>query len=431
MKKILLDLMSTGFSHFVATLSQIGLLIYVVRVTSKSAFGEYSVVMAIEAIIESVLVARTGEIALQVVGKYWIAGEYGAARRIAEKLQRHDALSNILIYGLLVILSLLLAGHFKINYMYLIGIGLMIPAQIGYGIYKSLFIITHKIKEQAIFECVFSVVTISLGIFGVLYHGIPGLIGALVASALIKNVMARAVTKTWWPSQAGTLPNTTGESHLPGTESLWEFNVHSVLRNAFANGATQADILILNAVRGPESVAIYKAAKSLASLPARISAPLWAALRPRILRSWHESDRKHLVKLIVVPSILMFTALIAAMIPIWFFADDLIGIVYGRGYLDATFPFIILIIGMWIFNGMTSWFNFIVIIGDDKIAGTYTYLLLLLLTFCGGIFYGADSNAHMAITVTTSMIATSAVCWVVLAAKIRLLPTINPPVPIP
>ena len=152
MKQLLTDTGYIGVSNFIASLAQIGLQVYVVRSTSLFEFGGFAAALSVSSLLEAIFLSRSGELALQSVGKYWIEGNYVAARQCALKIKRLDLVINWSIYIFIVILALAFSNITGLNPLYLLGLSLMIPAQIGYGVYKSLFI-SSSLTSIRLFYC--------------------------------------------------------------------------------------------------------------------------------------------------------------------------------------------------------------------------------------------------------------------------------------
>ena len=413
LKKLFSDSVYTGLSHLTFSISQIILQVFIVRWTSQQEFGEFVVANAIENLIELVFTVRSGEIALQYIGKYWVSGDHIAARLCANRIIKLDLMIYFIVYGLTVIFSILISYFIKFNYLYLIGLALQIPAQIGFGAYKSIFISANKIKEQAIFEIKYSLIYFLLSMIGVYFLGIPGLITASAVSALLKNIFARSITYRWWLpiDPAYSRERLFEKQEMISTESWWKFSMSSMLRNLFTSSANQVDVLMISAFQGAESTAIYKVARSLSSLPVRIIAPVWSALRPRMMYAINARNKKQLLKLITVPAALMLGLFVISIIPICFFAGDIIVKIYGTNYMSSALPFIILLIGGWLYTGVTAWFNFWIVISNKMRSGIYVSGFLLISTLILGISIGSGSPVHMAIAVASAMIMTSAICW--------------------
>src|SRR5690606_20963219 len=103
--------------------------------------------LAVASLGEAIFVARSGELALQTVGKNWVLARYAQARRDATRLLRLDLVLNGVLYAATVALALAVARFTELNAAYISALALMIPAQAGYGVYKSLFISTSKLKQ--------------------------------------------------------------------------------------------------------------------------------------------------------------------------------------------------------------------------------------------------------------------------------------------
>lgn len=410
-KKLFSDSVYTGLSQFTISISQLIIQIFIVRWTSQQEFGEFVTANAIENLIELIFTVRSSEIALQYIGKYWVSGDHIAARLCANRIIKLDLMIYFIVYALTIIFSILISHFIKFNYLYLIGLALQIPAQIGYGAYKSIFISANKIREQAIFEITYSLIYLLLCLIGVYFLGIPGLIAAFVVSALLKNILARSIAYRWWLPADYSRESLVKKQEMVTSESWWNFSMNSMLRNLFTSSANQVDVLMISAFQGAESAAIYKVSRSLSSLPVRIIAPVWSALRPRLMYATHARNNKQLLKLITVPAALMLGILVISIIPIYFFAGDMIVKIYGKHYISSTLPFIILLIGSWLYTAVTAWFNFWIVISDQMRLGTYISSFLLISTLILGILLGRESPVYMAIAVASAMIMTSAICW--------------------
>lgn len=415
MRRLFSDISYTGTSHVFSSLMLLGVQIFIVRATSPQAFGEYISATATVSLAQILLLARGGEVALQHIGKHWSLGDYAAAHSVARQLKKLDWTLNWAFYALLALLTPLLFRALKLNALYVLGLALAIPAQIGFGVYKSMFIATHRLKHQALFEITYSLVYGVLCVLGVYLYGIPGLICAVVLASLFKTLLARHITEKWWPEDARSASDDAVKI------GFWTgVGIQPTIRNAFINGANQIDILILNAAIGAQHAAIYKVAKSMATLPARIAGPMWSALRPRMLKAWHARDKARLKRLIIIPSLIMISALAVAFVPLWHLADDFMVMLYGEEYASAALPFLILIVGAWFFSGCVSpWFNFLVIIDDRKLTGTLIYGFWFSAVLVGGYLLGGRSATHMAAVVSGVMLTVSLICWVTYLKQLK------------
>lgn len=419
MKKLASDVSYTGLSYFLAAVLQLLLQVYIVRHISPASFGEYISANATVAFAEILFLTRGGEVALQHIGKYWSVGNHKAAYSVSRQLKKFDWILNWTFYFIVTLFALFFSKFLRLNPAYIIALALTIPSQIGYGVYKSMFISTHRLKYQAIFEMSYTIIYVGLCIVLVYLFKVPGLIGAIVLMSLLKTLAARAITEKWWPEDARQ--NSENTITIGFKKGL---GIQPALRNAFINGANQVDLLMLNAAIGPQHAAVYKVSKSVASLPSYVANPVWSALRPRILQAWHTGDRKRLWRLITIPSLLMVSAFIIVIVPLWYFSDELLVLLYGKEYSSAALPFLILVVGTWVFHGsVNSWFNFLVIIDEKKLTGTLTYGFLFVAILIGGFFYGGKSATHMAVVVSGAMLAVSLLCMGIFIKRIKKIDT--------
>lgn len=428
MRRLLSDAAYTSASHVTAALMQLALQVYVVRSTSLAAFGSYATALAIAVTAETIFVTRSGELALQFVGRHWVAREPGLAFAAAQKIRALDWRINWTLWGALVASVVLYPGGMTATRWYVVVLGLTIPAQIGFGVSKSMFIATSRLKEQAVFEIGQSAVAVVVGVIGVATYGIAGLIVSQVVVALLKTLAAQAITRRWWPTAVRN-PDTVAKSRAVVDQHAWSrFGLHAVVRNAFMYGTSQVDVLLLAAARGSETVAIYKVAKTVAALPTRAAGAAWGALRPRLLRTWQAGEAKRSLALIGWPSLLMTVGMAIAAVPAGYLADDVLRVLYGPFYTSGSVALLVLLVGNWLFGAATAWFNFWVIISEERGAGTVTYAILFLLTLGGGWTFGTRSPVAMAVAVSVAMVVTSAACWLLLLRRARgLTGSAHPP----
>lgn len=421
MKRLLSDAGYTAASHLTAAALQLVLQIFVVRTTSLDAFGAYATALAISTTVETIFVTRSGELALQFIGRHWVAGEYSLSYAAGRKVQAQDWTLNWTLWAVIATVALLLPSKMTDTRWYVLLLGLAIPAQIGFGVSKSVFIASARLKAQALFEIAVSIASLAFGVVGVVAAGIRGLIVSQVLVALLKTLAAAAITHPWWPTSVREPDTLARASVVISRYAWWSLGGHSVLRNAFMYGAGQMDILWFAAVRGNEAVALYKVAKTLAALPVRAVGPIWGALRPRILQAWHAGDRVRMLRLIGWPSFIILGGLAVAALPASYLADDMLRLAYGVSYAAASVPLLVLLCGTWVFGAATAWYNFWVIISQERGVGTTTYAILFVLTLVGAWAFGSRSALGMAIAVSGAMVFTTFICWAVFLSRLRRL----------
>jgi O-antigen/teichoic acid export membrane protein len=416
MRKLISDTGAVGASHGLSAAVQLGVQILIVRVLTPADFGRYVAALAFVTLAEAVFVSRSGELALQFVGSSWVEGRFGDARRAAARVFRQDVIIQTTAFFLLIVLALGLRSVYPLDVWIVTGLAAGIPAQIGYGVYKSIFISSGRLKDQAMFESATVLAQSALGAAGVLLAGIAGLVVGQVAGTGLKNLLAWAWTRRWWPDL-----ETSGSNSVVSCGNWRAFTILSLLRNSFVHASSHLDVLILNGTVNPGAVAVYKVARSLAAVPVRVAQPLWVAVRPTMMLALAQRRPEQVRRLIVLPAVGMLGALAFAIWPLSRFGGEIVTRLYGNDYAAAGTPFVLLMVGTWIFGSVTGWLGFWVVVSEERRSGTWIFGLLLgLIAFIGGL-YGSSSPIRMAIAVAASMVLTSAVAWLLLARSLDRL----------
>lgn len=408
MKRFFSDAAFTASSQLISALCAIAIQAYVARRVPLGDYGQYAAIQAYVLLIESIFVARGGEVALQYIGRFWCV-DMPRAFWYRNHLVRLDWRMNIVIYAITIFFGFLFGSVFNFKWEWLILLALTIPAQIGYGVWKSIFIVDGKLKQQACFEISYAFILVTLALELTRWFGIKGLILATVFAAFLKTILAWQITRHYWPVDIIAAPPV-GD---PGV-SLSHFrnaNVHSIIRNAFMNGASQGDLLLVNALRGPEAAALYKVAKSIASIPIRAVTPAWVALRPRIMSSMRSQNIDHLHRLLILPAAFLAVIGIILAWPLVSYGEALIIFVFGTSYSSATLAALWLLLGTWIFGAISGWLSFACVISSRKLAGSLIYFIWLVGVVLGGLLWGKESPTSMPMVVASSMTMAALAGW--------------------
>jgi len=408
-KRFLSDAVFTTVSQIVVALVAIGIQVYVVRTVSLSEYGQYATVQAFVLFVEAVFVGRGGEVALQYIGKCWHV-DMPRAFWYRSKLLRMDMKANVIIYAITILVGVIFGSFINLNLEWLIILALTIPAQIGYGVWKSVFIVDGRLKQQASFEICYTLI-LGISVFLLInLAGIAGLLIALVLASFLKTMLARMITQHYWPRNLVAVPPSNNESE--SGNQFRNANVHAIVRNSFMNGALQGDLLLINALRGPEAVALYKVAKTIAAIPIRVVVPIWVVLRPRIISAMREQSFNRLRRLLIFPAVIFAFIGLLFVWPMLNYGESLIVSIFGDQYSAATPLAYWLIIGTWCFGAITGWLNFACVITTRKLVGSMIYLLWFAGVVVGGMFWGKSSVESMAMVVAASMVAAAFVGWI-------------------
>ncbi len=398
-------------SNFITVVFTLLLQIVTVRSVNAYEYGSYVAALAVVQIIMTTIVVKTGELALHHLGHDWEAKRYGYARKKAEDILYYDIKINLIVFTCMIIFAPIIANILHVDVMYFRLLSILIPLQSGYGVFKALFIVTKKLKRQSGFEAIFGFSQGIAGCFGVYFWGIYGLIGSLILIFAGRGILAYFLLLDFW-----NLKKNKEQYEMKG---LWTFSFHSVVSNLLSNTSGQVDILLLTQALPASELALYKVAKTLANLPGQAFAAIWIAVRPHLLTACHNFDQKKALKLVGIPATLIFCVLILVVPILYFLMPHVLEKMYGSSYIAAESPFFILFFGMWVWQGMTSWFRFWVILENELMLGTILNIISLIISVMGGFIWGCQSIDLMASVMTFTVLVNSLLSWLMFIKKIN------------
>lgn len=252
--------------------------------------------------------------------------------------------------------------------------------QSGFGVSKAIYIISSKLKKLSLLEIFHTIFSTCLFLYLINSYGSVGFVVGLPLTALIKNILFTYYTNKIWP------PNLPLENNFKSEHMHLSF--HSILRNIFSNISTQADVIVLGLLNTKEAVAIYKVAKTLSGIPIRVSYPIWAALRPKIIKALRNGDYQTLQGRLLHISLTFLALTIPLIIVAFYTFKPFVLRSYGESYLIAFYPFLILLIGSWMYNSVTGWMSFFLIISPLKALMTcFTGLFAFFVVFVSLAFH--------------------------------------------
>lgn len=388
--------------------------VYAVRAIAPEEYGRYSAVLAVVLILSATFVVRTGELSTLHLGADWVAGQFASARAKALRILRMDLQVNLIVFLSMLPLGYLLsrAGY---HFGYFVGLSLLLLVQTGYGSFKALFTVTGRLKEQSRFESGYALFQSLLTVALVAVVDVAGLIAAMVVSQLVKTWLAYRLTLRFWPQP---LVNRDGAPPSDDLGDVWRFGSLSVGVNLLENLATKLDLVILGLFRSPAELAVYKVARSLSALPGQAFVAVWGAVRPRLLTAWYQGDYRRVLFVVAVPAVLIF-GLLLLLWPAWLVLPQALAFVYGSEYSAAALPLVILLVGTWVLDGMTSWLRFWAVIADRMVLRTAVLTVICSLILVGGFLAGPHRIEWTAAVVAVASLAGSVTAWVAFLAVLK------------
>lgn len=367
------------------------------RMLGPEDYGAYISALAMVALVEVPIINRGNEIALRQIGKLKTKPDLNV-RQMIWQIFKNDTLLITLAFTAYVMCSQWMSELVGVDFYFFLILTLILPAQIGFGIAKSCFVIFDLIPLLVKYEILFSIIKITILVASYLMGDVYGLAVGYVITVAVKTVLAFLFVRKYIPNEQGQRQE--GRS----MKSELKDSLFSLSRGTLSNGVNQIDTLLLSIFFNSQGVGIYKVAKSLSSLPTKVSFPVWRYLQPKILNCTMREDHVGFRKLVLV-GVLILGSVFGMMLPlVYFFGENLIVLLYGQEYLGSYVPFLILLIGIWAFNGMTGWFKIWAVVSKSQTVGLVSYVFLFFSMLFIGLNYGTRGSFEMAIGVSSTYI---------------------------
>jgi hypothetical protein len=408
MSRFASNVVASGVSYLLAAACQLLMQVLLVRLLGLERYGAYVAAVAVVSFAELAFLSRAADLAMSSLSRDWFQGRFDQVRIAAATLERQDVRWTLMVFALLALAGLAFSKLVRLEALILLPLALSIPAQAGYGVSKTLLIISGSIQVQARSEIAFSLALLTLGAIGALAFGATGVVAAVVCVNVGKTLLARKLARAAIPP---TNASVTRELATPVQRSTVD-SVFSVARSILVGASEHTDTLLLNAFLGPQAAGVYRLAKSLATLPGRVAAPLWSALRPRIVKAWSIGLPAERFRVVAKPAAAMLLAMLIAVPLLMLYADRLIIAVYGADSARATRPFLVLLVGACIYQGATAWYRVTILIERSYFLSTTIFLGTWLWIVGLGAAIGKHSPLYMAVVVAGAYVLTSVMCWV-------------------
>ena len=393
-----------GMSHVAAAVSLLGVQVILARSLPADQFGALLLAQAFTALIEGLVVARAGEVAMYTLGHAWL--DQNKAAGAARALQRSEMKWSVLACAAVVFASPLLGYVFGVPAYWYAVLALAIPLQTGFGVSKALFIVSNRVRMQAWFDLLFCMAIVTVVGLGVWSAGVNGFLAATVLLAGLKTVVAKQVTARWLPAAGPDVGSDPGAGAVSPA---------SLARNAFSNIANQADVLVMGLFAPKEAVALYKVSRTLSSIPGRAAGPLWAALRPRLVRHLGAGSLGEVRREVSRSALLLGGVGIVAAPAAWVLCEPTLALMYGPHYIAASSATLILAAGNWVLAGLTGWLATVAIMSVDKRVTVGLYAVLAA-SICAGALAAGGGLVTTATAVACAMVFTSGLAWAWLTA---------------
>jgi O-antigen/teichoic acid export membrane protein len=165
------------------------------------------------------------------------------------------------------------------------------------------------------------------------------------AAEVLGNLML--ITQAW--RQLGrrgyAVMGTRVRSALQSHPGLWSFVWTSNLHSSMKLGLREGDVLALGAIAGPGAAGLYKVVKQIESVASKAFAPLTQVIYPEIAAAAAHADRRRILKLLRVASLLALCVFGAFLLLFWAGGASAIRVVLGPGFVPAFEPGLVYLAG--------------------------------------------------------------------------------------
>lgn len=127
-------------------------------------------------------------------------------------------------------------------------------------------------------------------------------------------------------------------------KGIWGFVWTTNLSDSVRMSTREVDVFLIGVLLNPSSVAIYKIAKQIASIPSQFAVPVQQVIYPAMSKLWHAGEMKTFYSYASKVSFLMGAFGLISILVFWFMGEWLILLVFGEQYLEA-FKVIIIFLG--------------------------------------------------------------------------------------
>jgi O-antigen/teichoic acid export membrane protein len=392
-----------GYATLLLTLVlQIG----IARLLGPSEFGIYSASLAIIALFEVPLVVRSGETAIRLLGERWRTGD--GLVPLAMRMVRFDWILFLSTFLVIEAAIWTVRSRVGIDPWLVTILALMIPAQAGYGVYKSYFILLDKVTDMVRYEFTYALALASLNLIGLVGWGLYGLAVSMPVACVAKTYLAYRYTRKYVPEPSDMVA---AESRVP---SLTKLGFISITRNFFANALNQVDVILLGFLQKPEVVALYRVGKSLASLPTKVSFPVWRYLQPKFMEAIQSGHLARQRQIALSGAAVVLVVIVCLTPAVLIFGEDLLVSLYGEAYRGAFEHFLILSVGVCTFYGISGWFKFWAVLSNAQAFGIGVYATSVVAVVALGASIATLSPVAMAYVMSSVLVIMSAFVFAIL-----------------
>jgi O-antigen/teichoic acid export membrane protein len=379
-------------------------------------YGRLAPALAVAALFETIVIARGADTALGLFAGRAHRGDRAWAG-LALELVLVDAVwlgASTAVY----LAALAAVGQImRLDWPLLALLGLATFAQFTWATCKSAQIVFEPVRRQAQLETAAAVTGFVLPAAGLWMGGALGFGWGSVAAGAAKSALAWGFLA---PRLRGARLAPPGRRETSFAE-LRRLGGLALMRSSATFLSGQIDILLLALSGSPAAVGLYRAARTLSNVPARVAAPIWTLARKSVVTGLHHGGLKEARGRIVLIGLGLAALFGPGMALAWLGGDELLALAFGPGFAPAAPALLILLPSSWLFGVVTGWARFAAAVAPRKIVTSLAFVAQGLLCVLLWAAFRPSTAEGMAWVVAAAGVATSAVFWVALFNEKLLL----------
>jgi O-antigen/teichoic acid export membrane protein len=188
------------------------------------------------------------------------------------------------------------------------------------------------------------------------------------------------------------------------------------------------DLIVLAFLAPGAPIAHYRAAKTLAGLPARAATPLWVLARRTLVSDAQVTGSKRFLSSFGMVSLLLGGAGALFLLPAILLAEPVFTAIFGRQYAGAAPGYAWLAPAAWVLLVMTGWSGFYGSVSRRKTSVIALYVSQAALFVAAAFLFVPHSAEQMAIIYAVLQLGLAGAFWFLLVRD-SMRPASSPPEP--
>jgi O-antigen/teichoic acid export membrane protein len=411
-------------SHAASTLAAFAVQIALIRMLPIEAFGALAAALALHAVVEGTIVSRGNETALSLLARHHESPP-ATQNILILQLMRVDLFWVLgCLFAYVVVLWVVGDSvHFHSELLVLLALGTC--AQFSWGTVKAALFVLHPPDIMSKVELQYTLWSVVASLAG-LWLG--GAVGYCMAYSVSQGMKAALGLRALRLPLTSALRNTSDVTGVVRVRDLAVLGFTGTVRSALAQFVQQMDLIVLAFLAPGAPIAHYRAAKTLAGLPARAATPLWVLARRTLVSDAQVTGSKRFLSSFGMVSLLLGGAGALFLLPAILLAEPVFTAIFGRQYAGAAPGYAWLAPAAWVLLVMTGWSGFYGSVSRRKTSVIALYVSQAALFVAAAFLFVPHSAEQMAIIYAVLQLGLAGAFWFLLVRD-SMRPASSPPEP--